>query len=86
VPTEAVGERLTRRAAQFANRCDAVIAPSASLAQVLGTWGVSTPVEAVAHSSMAVCSTTCWRSSCSASVVSMGASEFAPAEFGVLTM
>jgi 1,2-diacylglycerol 3-alpha-glucosyltransferase len=47
VPTEAVGERLTRRAAQFANRCDAVIAPSASLAQVLGTWGVTTPVEVI---------------------------------------
>ncbi len=47
VPTEAVGERLTRRAAQFANRCDAVIAPSASLAEVLGTWGVSTPVEVI---------------------------------------
>jgi glycosyltransferase involved in cell wall biosynthesis len=47
VPTEAVGERLTRRAAQFANRCDAVIAPSASLAEVLGTWGVTTPVEVI---------------------------------------
>jgi glycosyltransferase involved in cell wall biosynthesis len=47
VPTEAVGERLTRHAARFANRCDAVIAPSASLAQVLQTWGVRTPVEVI---------------------------------------
>jgi 1,2-diacylglycerol 3-alpha-glucosyltransferase len=44
---ETVGMRLTRRAAQFANRCDCVIAPSASLGQVLETWGVQTPIEVI---------------------------------------
>lgn len=44
---ETVGMRLTRRAAQFANRCDCVIAPSASLGQVLQTWGVQTPIEVI---------------------------------------
>jgi glycosyltransferase involved in cell wall biosynthesis len=48
VPTEAVGERLTRRAAQFANRCDACYrALGFRWLKVLGTWGVSTPVEVI---------------------------------------
>jgi hypothetical protein len=47
---------------------------------------VSTPVEAVAHNSMAVCSTTCWRLSLRASPAPVGASELVPAEFDVLTI
>jgi glycosyltransferase involved in cell wall biosynthesis len=38
---------VTRHAALFANRCDRVIAPSASLAEVLKTWGVTAPIEVI---------------------------------------
>ncbi len=47
VPEESLGVRVTRHAALFANRCDRVIAPSASLAQVLETWGVTAPIEVI---------------------------------------
>lgn len=47
VPEESLGARVTRHAALFANRCDRVIAPSAGLAQVLETWGVTAPIEVI---------------------------------------
>lgn len=42
-----LGETVSRLAALFANRCDAVIAPSASMGQVLRRWGVESKIEVV---------------------------------------
>ena len=41
---ETLGRRFALRAARFANVCDAVIAPSASMQHVLASWGVRAPV------------------------------------------
>jgi 1,2-diacylglycerol 3-alpha-glucosyltransferase len=47
VPEDMVRERLIYRATRFANRCDTVISPSASVAQVLSEWGVQAPIETI---------------------------------------
>lgn len=47
VPQQTIGQRLTHRAARFANHCDAVIAPSQSLSRVLAEWGIETPIHVV---------------------------------------
>jgi 1,2-diacylglycerol 3-alpha-glucosyltransferase len=47
VPVEVLSSRLTRRAARFANRCDTVIAPAASMADLLRAWGVVSPIEVI---------------------------------------
>lgn len=47
VPEESLGARVTRHATLFANCCDRIIAPSASLARVLQTWGVTAPIEVI---------------------------------------
>lgn len=44
---ETLGRRFALRAARFANACDAVIAPSASMQDVLAHWGVRAPVHVV---------------------------------------
>lgn len=44
---ETLGRRFAMRAARFANACDAVIAPSASMQDVLANWGVRAPVHVV---------------------------------------
>jgi glycosyltransferase involved in cell wall biosynthesis len=47
ITAEMLARRLTLRAARFANNCDYVVAPSASVKQVLENWGVRTPIEVV---------------------------------------
>ncbi|HEX8832712.1 MAG TPA: glycosyltransferase [Abditibacteriaceae bacterium] len=47
LPEDIVEERLTHRVARFANRCDAVISPSASVAGLLHDWGVRAPIETI---------------------------------------
>ncbi len=44
---ETLGRRFAARAARFANACDAVIAPSASMESVMHDWGVRAPVHVV---------------------------------------
>ena len=44
---ETLGRRFAMRAARFANACDAVIAPSASMQDVLAKWGVRAPVHVI---------------------------------------
>lgn len=44
ISPEVLGRRFAMRAARFANFCDAVIAPSASMESVLASWGVRAPV------------------------------------------
>jgi glycosyltransferase involved in cell wall biosynthesis len=43
-PQKMLARRLTLRAARFANKCDAVIAPSHSVGRVLEEWGVTAPL------------------------------------------
>ena len=43
-PQKMLARRLTWRAARFANKCDAVIAPSHSIGRVLEEWGVTAPL------------------------------------------
>jgi len=47
VPEEPLSATVTRHVARFANRCDAVVAPSQSLEEVLTTWGVRAPIEVI---------------------------------------
>lgn len=47
VPEDVVQDRLTYSAARFANRCDCVISPSESVAEVLREWGVRAPIETI---------------------------------------
>ncbi|HVF85928.1 MAG TPA: glycosyltransferase, partial [Abditibacteriaceae bacterium] len=44
---DTLGRRFAMRAARFANACDAVIAPSASMQDVLANWGVRAPVHVI---------------------------------------
>ena len=44
---ETLGRRFALRAARFANICDAVIAPSPSMCDVLASWGVRAPVRVI---------------------------------------
>ncbi len=44
---ENLGKRFTARAARFANACEAVIAPSASMREVMQGWGVRAPIHVI---------------------------------------